>query len=44
MRCTNDTRRRPAAMTEALGREGLNEISDLVTPDTPDTSSHARNF
>ncbi len=34
IRFTNDQRRRLAAKAKALGREGLNEISDLVTPDT----------
>ena len=31
---SNDQRRRLAAKAKALGREGLNEISDLVSPDT----------
>ena len=36
VRFTNDQRRRLAAKAKVLGREGLNEISDLVTPDTQD--------
>ena len=34
IRFTKDQRRRLAAKAKALGREGLNEIFDLVTPDT----------
>ncbi len=34
IRFTNDQRRRLAAKARALGRDGLKEIADLVTPDT----------
>lgn len=34
LRFTDEQRRRLAAKAKALGREGLKEISDLVTPDT----------
>ena len=34
MRFTDDQRRRLAAKARALGRDGLKEIADLVTPDT----------
>ena len=34
LRFTDDQRRRLAARARALGRDGLKEIADLVTPDT----------